>query len=136
MKVVLDTNALVSGMLNPAGKPGAILALVLEGELSVLHSPGILSEYHEVLHRPRFGFQSDMVATILGYIEEAGMPVYPLPANCSFPDEDDRVFYETALTGKAVALITGNTTHFPAGDPLIFTPPAFLEYWHRTRNKG
>ncbi len=136
MKVVLDINVLVSGMLNPTGKPGSILALILEGELTVLNSPGILAEYHEVLHRPRLGFQRDMVATILDYLEETGIPVCPLPSSCSFTDEDDRVFYETALTGKAVALITGNTTHFPADDPLIFTPAAFLEYWHKTRNKG
>jgi hypothetical protein len=40
------------------------------------------------------------------------------------PDEDDRVFYDTAKTAGAY-LIPGNTKHFPQ-EPFILTPAQFL----------
>ena len=54
MKVVVDTNVLVSALIQPLGKPAQVLALVRSGALTLLHDERILAEYGEVLRRPRF----------------------------------------------------------------------------------
>ena len=48
MKVVLDTNVLVSGLLNPYGPPGRIVQLAAAGELQLCLDARILAEYREV----------------------------------------------------------------------------------------
>jgi hypothetical protein len=42
-RVVLDTNVLVSTLLNSFGVPGRVLDLVLAGELTVTHDDRILA---------------------------------------------------------------------------------------------
>ncbi len=54
MKIVLDTNVLVSGLLTPFGPTGEIVRMVSAGELILAIDARILSEYQEVLHRPKF----------------------------------------------------------------------------------
>ena len=56
MRVVVDTNVIVSGILNPHGPPGRVVDALLSGNNSALHDDRILSEYREVLLRPTFGF--------------------------------------------------------------------------------
>jgi len=56
VKVVLNTNVLLSGLLKPYGKPAAILRLVLSGALQVAYDGRILSEYRTVLLREKFHF--------------------------------------------------------------------------------
>ena len=45
MRIVLDTNVLVSGLLHSQGNPGQVLALALAGAVQVCHDPRILAEY-------------------------------------------------------------------------------------------
>jgi putative PIN family toxin of toxin-antitoxin system len=54
MRVVVDTNVMVSGVLNPHGPPGRIVNALLTETITVLHDDRILSEYREVLLRPTF----------------------------------------------------------------------------------
>ncbi|HKI01222.1 MAG TPA: putative toxin-antitoxin system toxin component, PIN family [Thermoanaerobaculia bacterium] len=54
MKIVLDTNILVSGLLQPFGPSGQIVRLVAAGELVLCHDSRILAEYWEVLLRKKF----------------------------------------------------------------------------------
>jgi putative PIN family toxin of toxin-antitoxin system len=53
MKVVLDTNVVVSGLLQPKGNPAQVLALALAGAVQVCYGQRLLAEYAEVLARPR-----------------------------------------------------------------------------------
>ena len=53
MKVVLDTNVVVSGLIQSKGNPARILSLALAGAVEVCHDDRILAEYAEVLARPR-----------------------------------------------------------------------------------
>jgi len=57
MRVVLDTNVIVSALLVPSGTQAAVLLLALEGRVALYVSPAMLTEYAEVLRRPRFKFQ-------------------------------------------------------------------------------
>ena len=72
MRVVVDTNVLVSAFMNPHGAPRRILDLLLARAFVVLHNDRILEEYREVLVRPRFAFDPGHVGLLLDFVEHAG----------------------------------------------------------------
>ena len=125
MRVVLDTNVLVSALLNPEGAPGAVLDLVLVGVLLPVFDQRLVDEYREVLARPRFGFAPEAVETIIGAIE-SGERVEGIPLGLNLPDPDDAPFVEVAVAAKADALVTGNRRHFPATCGAAILSPAEL----------
>ena len=53
MKIVLDTNVLVSGLLHSQGNSGQIVTLALADAVQTCHNKLILAEYADVLARPR-----------------------------------------------------------------------------------
>jgi putative PIN family toxin of toxin-antitoxin system len=115
LRIVLDTNVLVSGLLSPFGPPGEIVRLVSTGLLSLCLDARIVSEYRDVLARPKFGFDPDAVATLLDYLESSGEMVASQPLATRLPDPDDEPFLEVALAALADALVTGNLGHYPPG---------------------
>ena len=112
MKIVLDTNVLVSGLLQPYGSPGQIVRMASSGVLELCHDSRILSEYREVLLRPKFTFQQKDVDALLELIKFCGHSVSAQPLEIAFPDPDDKIFLEVALSGRAAYLVTGNLKHF------------------------
>lgn len=112
MRLVLDTNVLVSGLLNPHGAPGRLLDLLLAGQIAVLFDDRIVAEYREVLARPRIGFDSRNTRAVLDYLTLAGEAVAASPLGVVLPDADDLPFLEVAVAGHAEALVTGNQRHF------------------------
>ena len=112
MRIVLDTNVLVSGFLRPYGVPGEIVRMVSSGTLELCHDSRILGEYREVLLRPKFGFRPIDVEALLEQIKFSGSPVASEPLSVTLPDPDDGAFLEAALSGKAAYLVTGNAKHF------------------------
>jgi len=75
MKIVLDTNIVVSGLLQSQGNPARVLTLALVGALQVCHDKRILAEYSEVLARRRFKFDEERVREVLTKLEVDGLPV-------------------------------------------------------------
>ncbi len=128
MLIVVDTNVIVSALLNPFGKPAAVLGLVLEEKIEICFDSRIIAEYREVLTRPRFGFDKSEVTTVLNYLTEIGKCVVAVPHNVRLKDPDDMPFAEVALSAAADCLVTGNTGHFPAriGSTITVTPARFL----------
>ena len=114
MRIVLDTNVLVSGLLSPFGPPGEIVRLVSSGAVTLCLDARILAEYDAVLARPRFGFDADSVAALLDYLDFASETGAAEPLAARLPDEDDEPFLEVALSCGADCLVTGNLAHFPA----------------------
>jgi putative PIN family toxin of toxin-antitoxin system len=114
VRVVLDTNVLVSAMLSGGGAPDMVLQLVLMGELTLLADSRILAEYDEVTARPRFGFDDEERRALLDVLTDLAEPVISRPLALTLPDPDDRVFVEVAIAGRADALVTGNVRHFRA----------------------
>jgi putative PIN family toxin of toxin-antitoxin system len=112
MRVVLDTNVLVSGLLKSQGPPGRILEFMLADVFVVLYDDRMMSEYVEVLARLAFGFQSGEVDPILDYIFHDGEQVTAGVLDVLLPDPTDLPFLEVAAAGNAVALITGNIRDF------------------------
>ena len=89
MKIVLDTNVLVSGLLTPFGPRGKIVQMVSADELILFIDARILSEYHEVLHRPKFKFNSEHIGILLDFIIRYGQVVSSLPLKNHLQDPDD-----------------------------------------------
>ena len=114
MRIVVDTNVLVSGLLNPRGAPGRIVDLLLAGHVSLLVDDRIQAEYHEVLRRGRFGFDARDVGALLAFIDATATHVHGAPLAERLSDRDDEPFLEAAIAGDADALVTGNVRHFPA----------------------
>jgi uncharacterized protein len=112
MRVVVDTNVLVSGIINPHGPPGRIVDAILSEAITVLYDDRILSEYREVLMRPTFGFERTDVETILDFIEATGEDISAGEVDVVLPDPTDLPFLEVAMAGVADALISGNLKHF------------------------
>ncbi len=134
MKVVLDTNVLVSGLLSPFGPCGEIVSMVSSGELKLCFDARIVLEYTEVLARPKFQFNQDKVTTLLDQIEYCGQTIAPSPLRQPLPDRDDEPFLEIALASKAVCLITGNRIHFPeecCQGMMICSPSEFLSFYRK-----
>ena len=129
MRIVLDTNVLVSGLLTPRGAPGRLVDLVLGGSVQLLVDDRILEEYRDVLSRGRFGFSPGDVSRLLDFVAETAEPVLAAPLVRRLPDAADEPFLEVALSGSADALVTGNARHFPAaaaGGVDVLSPAAFL----------
>ena len=130
MKVVLDTNVLVSAILKPKSPPARILRLILQGDIELVVNQAILTEYTEVLARPKFQLETGDIAPILDFIQERAMCAPSLPQSFQLPDEDDEPFLEACIAVGADALLTGNKRHFPTesclGQPVL-TPREFLQ---------
>jgi putative PIN family toxin of toxin-antitoxin system len=116
VRLVLDTNVLVSALLSPRGAPARVLDRIFMGDHVLLLDDRILAEYAEVLARPRFGFAPRDVAALLAWIEAWGEPVAAEPLRIRLADPDDLPFVEVAVTGRADALVTGNPRHFDVRD--------------------
>jgi putative PIN family toxin of toxin-antitoxin system len=112
VRIVLDTNVLVSAMLTAGGTPDMVVQFVLHGELRLLLDSRIMAEYDEVTARPRFGFDPAERRFLLDTLTAISEPIVALPLKLTLPDPDDRVFVEVAVAGAADAIVTGNVAHF------------------------
>lgn len=112
MRIVVDTNVLVSAMMSGSGAPYFVLQLVLQGAVTLLADSRIFAEYDEVTARPRFDFDQQERRILLDVLSIISEPVIASPLRLSLPDPDDRIFVEVAVAGDADAIVTGNTKHF------------------------
>ena len=138
MRIVVDTNVLVSGLLTPHGPPGRIVDGILLGELVPIFDDRILREYALVLARPRFRFDPARVAAVLDFLERAGEPVVAPPLAVELPDAGDRAFLEVAWHADVNALVTGNLRHFPTeacSAVRVEAPGPFVQRWASTRGR-
>ena len=135
MKIVLDTNVIISGLLNPLGTPGQIVRWVTAGKLTLCFDVRILTEYRAVLPRSKFEFHPELSAAILEKVEYGGMSVDSMPLRTRLPDESDEPFLEVALAGGAECLVTGNLKHFPVDrrqGMKVVSPAEFVELYRKT----
>ena len=137
MKIVLDTNVLVSGLLTPFGSSGEIVRMVSAGILILQYDSRILLEYQEVLYRPKFQFNQEHIDLLLDYIKKNGQVIPASPLRKRLPDPDDEPFLEIAIAGKAACLITGNKVHYPRkfrGGVKILSPSEFINFYRKRKD--
>lgn len=125
---VIDTNVFVSALWtkNDQSATFRVTKLLQQGKFLALYNEEILAEYEEVLSRPKFNFPKEAIVTIIAYVKEYGIHSDRVPYNEKMPDEDDRVFYEVALSKDDAYLVTGNQKHFPV-TPIVVTPAEMLK---------
>jgi len=138
MRIVLDTNVLVAGLLSPHGPCAEVLRLAFSGHLTLCLDSRIMVEYDEVLRRKKFGFNLDNIEIIMGHITREGLMTVPAPVGVSLPDRDDEVFIEAAVAAGASYLVTGNSGHFPMRlfqGVKIVSPGEFLTRYRRSHKE-
>ncbi len=133
---VIDTNVLVSAMLKRQSVPGAIMELTFEGLITPLLNEDIVSEYRNVLNRPKFHLTESIVNDIITQMKRNGIFVTAKTLDLELPDPKDRVFYEVVMEKRSdedAYLVTGNIKHFPI-KPFIVTPREMLDIIHGAEN--
>lgn len=136
MKIVLDMNVLVSGMLTPFGNCGEIVRMLTSEEITLCVDSRIMVEYGEVLRRPHFNIDPKKAATVIEYIQSSAETHVTAPLDRTLPDESDSPFLEVALSSGAECLVTGNLKHFPErcrAGVRVRAPKEFLEFFRRRR---
>jgi putative PIN family toxin of toxin-antitoxin system len=141
MKVVLDTNVVVSGLLKLQGNPAGVLTLGLPGVIQVCHSQRIRAEYAEVLVRPRFKLDARRIREVLSKPEVDGLAFEAGDERVlDLPDPDDEPFLAVALAAKADFLVTGNLSDYPPGKRrgcAVMSPAEFMDGWrNQSRDPG
>jgi putative PIN family toxin of toxin-antitoxin system len=137
MKIVLDTNIVVSALLRSQGNPAQVLALAMAGAVQVCHDHRILAEYAEVLARRRFKFDAERVREVLTKLEVDGLSIDATDQrDLELPDADDEAFLAVALAGDVDYLVTGNLADYPAEKRrgcAVVSPAEFMEAWRKAK---
>jgi uncharacterized protein len=134
MKVVLDTNVIVSAILTAQGVCAQILDMLTEGVFGIYVDDRILAEYDTVLRRPQLHLILDDAAEVMAWIRSVAEPVGAVPLPVELPDAGDMPFLEVAASASAI-LVTGNTRHYPKRGRVgvtVLTPREFLELLRRS----
>lgn len=110
MRILLDTNVIVSGLLSAASPPGQLLAAWQDGEFVLVSSDAQLEELRRVLGydrlRTRIGAQQ--AADVLDNFGAAAELVEVAEPVELSPDPDDNVILATAITGQADLIVSGD----------------------------
>jgi putative PIN family toxin of toxin-antitoxin system len=136
IKVVLDTNVLISALLKEGSTPAMIVSLLGKKQFLLCLSQEILEEYKAVLERNRF---SDLrkrkekeIAELFAQIEREALWVTPKASGeTAVADPDDAKFVQSARDARADFLVTGNTKHFllkKFRNTRVVTPREFVEH--------
>ena len=142
MRVVVDTNVLVSSQLTPHGPASVVVGLALARVVQPLVDARMLDEYDEVLRRPEFSFApADVVAFLERFTQVAVMvTAAPIPGGIKgLPDPDDVAFLEVAFSGTAEVLVTSNLKHYPERfrhGIAVVTPMTFVSAYLQPRKPG
>ena len=120
LRLVVDTNFVVSAALKPDGLPRTVLLLAITRPARLYVSPAIIAEYQDVLSRPELQIHKRLRQQLLKLIEEHSHSVKPSRRLQVTRDPDDNMFLECADVARADYLVTGNAQHFP-------------KFWKRTK---
>lgn len=113
LRLVIDTNVLVSAALKPEGLQRTALVLAVTKPARFYVSRPILEEYADVLSRPELDIRKGVRQQLLQLVRNHSYIVRPSRRLEVAGDPDDNMFLECADTARADYLITGNQRHFP-----------------------
>ena len=113
LRLVVDTNIVVSAALKPVGLQRAVLVLAIIKPARLYVSNQILTEYRDVLSRPEFQIRKGLRQQLLDLIRKRAHLVNPVRAIQVAGDPEDDKFIECADAARADYLVTGNLRHFP-----------------------
>jgi putative PIN family toxin of toxin-antitoxin system len=119
-RVVLDTDVIVTALRSATGGSNAILREAAHGRLTPLVTPALFLEYEAVLKRPEqrlaHGLRLDDIDRFLAALASACEAVeVSFQWRPQLSDPNDEMVLETAVNGRAEALITHNVRDFSKG---------------------
>ncbi len=114
VRLVLDTNVIVSAALKPQGLERTVLLLAIRRPARWYVSEPILDEYSTVLARRELRIRRGLRLQFLQLIRKHSHVIRPSPLPQLTTDPADSVFLECADAARADYLVTGNRRHFPA----------------------
>lgn len=127
VRLVVDTNVLVSAMLHPGRTPDLALAAAIARGARVLCDDRIEREYRDVVSRAKFArVPADRRDALLRRVLDASDRVVAGGLALAMIDADDLAFVEVAVAAAADAIVTGNVRHFPPGLGVAVWTPAEL----------
>lgn len=127
LRLVVDTNVIVAALLHPGRTPDQALEAILGGGGRVLYDGRVEAEYRDVLARRKFSaIPAERREQLLRRLLAGAESIACSPLELPLIDEDDRVFLEVGLAGRADAIVTGNPRHFPRNLGLAVLSPAEL----------
>jgi putative PIN family toxin of toxin-antitoxin system len=132
VRVVFDSNVLISARLAPLGAPARLLRAWTEERFELVVSPQLLSEIAGVLARDRFRrwMTEEEADAFVATLRAAATVVENPPAEAGLtPDPDDDFLVALARSASADYVVSGDRdlTGLADPDPPILTPRAFLE---------
>ena len=108
MRVVVDTNVVISAILRDRRPEKVLLFIVSRPDFEWVASPEILAEYREVLRRPKFALPENLISRWDDRFRSA-IAEWPVEISVSFPrDAKDAKFLACALAADADFLVTGD----------------------------
>jgi len=113
LRLVIDTNVVVSAALKPEGLPRTVVLLAMTKPIRWYVSDPIVSEYATVLARPELKIRKSLRQQFLQLIKNHAHIVTPSRLAQVTSDPADNIFIECADRARADYLITGNQRHFP-----------------------
>jgi len=113
LRLVIDTNILISAAIKPAGLQRTVLLLAITRPARLYVSRPMLEEYSEVLGRPELRIRKGLRQQLLQLIKNHSYTVVPTRRLDVTSDPDDNLFLECADAARADYLVTGNQKHFP-----------------------
>jgi putative PIN family toxin of toxin-antitoxin system len=120
LRLVVDTNIVVSAALKPEGLQRTVLLLAVTKPARLYVSTAIVAEYRDVLSRQELQIRKGLRQQLLQLIGKRAHWVVPVRRLLVTSDPDDNIFIECADAARADYLVTGNTRHFPT-------------YWKKTK---
>ena len=136
---VIDTNVLVAALFFKKKDAATVKVVdaIFRRQLIPLYHPLILQEYIEVLHREKFHFSNENIETLILFIQQLGIEVFPRSTGEILIDMDDLIFYEVAveMQMKNAFLVTGNLKHYPS-EHFIITPAQMIELLNTSEEVG
>lgn len=115
LKIVIDTNVIVSALIGSSYPRQILYNLAFEKKVLVCVSSDVFKEYVEVLGREKFRKYPEFVAKaeiVLSKLYELSQKYIPSVKHSVIKDEPDNRILELAITAQADYIVTGNTKDF------------------------
>ena len=114
MRVVLDTNILISACMKTGGLEARLVELAIAGSIELYVTKEVMGEYVDVLNRRKFVTWRETGLKLLESLARVATFVHPSKRVEAAKDPDDNRFLECAEAAGAEYLVTGNLRHYPA----------------------
>jgi putative PIN family toxin of toxin-antitoxin system len=108
MRIVLDTNILVSGLLY-SGKPRRLIDLAMHGKIEIVSSVEMIEELRDVLSREKFGLEKEEQTKMVDFVVRLShITILKSKFKVIKDDPDDDVVINTAYDGEAEYIVSGD----------------------------